>query len=275
MRAGCGVAAIICFTSDFGLGDAWVGVCHAVMHRTCPEAHVVDLDHGIGAFDVRKGAAVAASGAFQLPDAVHLVVVDPGVGSSRADLCIVTESGGLLVAPDNGVALPAAERLGGVAAAYALEASALGMSHVAATFHARDILAPAAAALACGADPTTLGGLVDCASLVPGPFGDSRLEGAHVLGEVVDIDRFGSLRFNVTTQRLAGLGTGVERLEIELGHNALSVPLAHTFSEVSEGDPVAVVDSSGWLTLAVNQGDAANRFGVSPGAHVRVSRLAP
>ena len=269
------MGAIICFTSDFGLGDTWVGVCHAVMHHVCPDAHVVDLDHGINAFDVRKGAAVAASGAHQLPDAVHLIVIDPGVGGCRADLCIITESGGRLVAPDNGVALPAAERLGGIAAAYALDASALGRSAVAATFHARDVLAPAAAAIACGADPAGLGSPLDPATLVPGPFGDSRLEGEYVVGEVVDIDRFGSLRFNITTQRLAELGAGVELLEIGIGHNALTVPLAHTFSEVPEGDPLAVVDSSGWLTLAVNQGDASDRFGVSPGTHVRLRRLLP
>ena len=269
------MAAIICFTSDFGLGDTWVGVCHAVMHRRCPEAHVVDLDHGISAFDVRKGAAVAASGAYQLPEAVHLVIVDPGVGGSRADLCVITASGCRLVGPDNGVTLPAAERLGGVAAAYALDASALDERDVAATFHARDVLAPAAAALACGADPAMLGRLLNPAALVPGPFGNSCLEGTYVLGEVVDVDRFGSLRFNVTIERLDELGGNVERLEIGLGHNALSVPLAHTFSEVAEGDPVAIIDSSGWLTLAVNQGDAADRFGVSPGAHVRVRRLVP
>jgi S-adenosylmethionine hydrolase len=244
------------------------------MHRTCPEARVVDLDHGVAAFDVRKGAAVAASGAYQLPDAVHLVVVDPGVGGPRADLCIVTRSGGRLVAPDNGVALPAAERLGGVAAAYALDGSALGATTVAPTFHARDILAPTAAALACGADPAFLGKELDPASLVAGPFGDSRVEGGFVVGEVVDVDRFGSLRFNVTAERLSELGSGIERLEMWLGHNALTVPLAQSFFNVPEGDPVAVLDSSGWLSLAVNQGDASDRFGVSPGAHVRLGRIA-
>jgi S-adenosyl-L-methionine hydrolase (adenosine-forming) len=267
------VAAIICFTSDFGLGDTWVGVCHAVMLGRCADAAVVDLDHSVRAYDVRKAAAVAASGAFQLPEAVHLVVVDPGVGGSRADLCIITSSGCRLVGPDNGVLLPAAERLGGVGAAYSLDASVLSAADVAATFHARDVLAPAAAALACGADPASLGRPLDLSTLAPGPFGDSRVEGDYVVGEVVDVDRFGSLRFNMTRQRLAELGDELNRLEIGLGHYVLSVPFARTFSNVPVGDPVAVIDSSGWLALAVNQGDAADRFGVSPGAHVRVRRL--
>ena len=262
---------IICFTSDFGLGDTWVGVCHAQIHRRCPSAHVVDLDHGIGAYDVRKGAAVAASGAFQLPDAIHLVVVDPGVGGARADLCVITTSGCRLVGPDNGVLIPAAERRGGVAVAYALDGPTSDSGS--ATFRARDILAPTAGALACGANPSDLGSEVVPSGLVAGPFGDSHTDGAYIVGEIVDADRFGSLRFNVDAQRLAQLGEEVQRLEVELGHNALSVPVARTFSDVPEGEPVAVIDSSGWLTLAVNQGDAADRYGVSPGAHVRLRRI--
>ena len=88
---------IICFVSDFGLEDTWVGVCHAVIHRACPLARVVDLAHQIPPFDIRKGAAVAAAGVHQLPDAIHLVVVDPGVGGGRADLVLVTERGTRLV----------------------------------------------------------------------------------------------------------------------------------------------------------------------------------
>jgi len=267
------VTAIICFTSDFGLGDTWVGVCHAVMHIRCEKARVVDLDHGIAAFDVRKGAAVAAAGAYQLPAAVHLVVVDPGVGGPREDLVVVTSSGCRLVGPDNGVLLPAALRLGGVAAAYALDSSALGNPEASATFRARDVLAPAAAALACGTDPSELGRTLAPSALHPAPFGDSRVDGDYVVGEVVDVDRFGSLRFNITPERLAQLGSDAQQLEVGIGHNALSVPLARTFSAVPEGDPVVMIDSSGWLTLAVNQGDAADRFGVSPGSHVRVRLL--
>jgi S-adenosylmethionine hydrolase len=268
-----GVGAIICFTSDFGLGDTWVGVCHAAIHQRCPDAYVVDLDHGVVPYDVRKGAAVAASGALQLPDAIHLAVVDPGVGGSRRDLCLITGRGTHLVGPDNGILLPAAARLGGVAAAFALDASKLGVASVASTFHARDVLAPAAGALACGADPVSLGSRIDPQELAPAPFGDSRVDGEYIMGEVIDVDRFGSLRFNVSAETLAFLGDGVRRVEIGLGHNALSVALGPTFSAVAEGEPVALVDSSGWLTLAVNQGDAADRFGVGPGVHVRIRQL--
>lgn len=266
--------SIISFVSDFGLEDTWVGVCHAVIHRACPQAHVVDLGHQIPPFDIRKGAATAASGVFQLPDAIHLVVVDPGVGGGRADLCIVTRQGTRLVGPDNGVLLPAAWRAGGIERAYVIDPTKIDYRGPLATFHARDVLAPAAAALVCGVEPESLGTEVDPSTLVAAPFGRCERDGAFVVGEVLEADRFGSLRLNIPTEQIDELGLRADRLEITLGHNTLSVRFADTFSDVAEGEPVALVDSSGWLTLAVNTGDAADRFGVEPGTNVKVRSIA-
>jgi len=268
------VQQTICFISDFGLDDAWVGICHAIMHRECPQAWVVDLAHQIEPFDIRKGAAVAAAGVYQLPDAIHLVVVDPGVGGERRDLCLVTVSGARLVGPDNGVLLPAAERAGGVESAYALDSARLGSDAPLATFHARDIFAPAAAALACGRDPGEIGTPIDPSALVSGPFALAHREGESLAAEVIEIDRFGSLRTSVTAEQAAGLGLPGVTLEMVVGHIKLSVPTGRTFSDVPKGEIVAVVDSSGWLTLAENAGSAYERFGVEPGAHVRVRALA-
>lgn len=265
--------SIISFVSDFGMDDTWVGVCHAVIHRACPQAYVVDLAHQIPPFDIRKGAATAAAGVYQLPDAIHLVVVDPGVGGGRSDLCLITKSGTKLVGPDNGVLLPAAWRAGGVERAYAIDAAKIDFKGPLATFHARDVLAPAAAALACGVSAESLGQPVDPTALVEAPFGRCRQEGASVLGEVLEADRFGSLRINIPAEQIAELGLAASRLEFLLGHNSLAVPFADTYAEVAEGESVALVDSSGWLTLAINMGDAADRFGVEPGAKVRVRSL--
>lgn len=262
--------SLIGFVSDFGLEDTWVGVCHAVIHRACPHAVVVDLGHQIPPFDVRKGAATAAAGVYQLPEAIHLIVVDPGVGGGRRDLCIVTAAGTRLVGPDNGVLLPAALRAGGIAKVYAVDPVKLDFKAPLPTFHARDILAPAAAALACGVDPASLGAEVAADSLEGAPFGRCSLQGPYVVGEVLEADRFGSLRFNIPAEELDELGLKVPRLEISLGHNTLVVPFASTFSDVAENEPVALVDSSGWMTLAVNTGDASDRYGVEPGTHVRV-----
>jgi S-adenosylmethionine hydrolase len=265
--------SIISFVSDFGLEDTWVGVCHAVIHRACPQAHVVDLGHQIPPFDIRKGAATAASGVYQLPEAIHLIVVDPGVGGGRRDLCLVTSHGTRLVGPDNGVLLPAATRAGGVRTAYSIDPGKIDFRGPLATFHARDVLAPAAAALACGVEPSSLGEEVDVVTLVQPPFGPCKVEGPYVAGEVLEADRFGSLRFNIPAEDIDSLGLRAERLEVTIGHNALSVPFSTTFASVAEGDPVVLVDSSGWLTLAVNKGDAADRYGVTPGTHVRVRAI--
>lgn len=262
--------SIICFVSDFGSDDTWVGVCHAVMIRACPQARVVDLGHHIPPFDVRKGAATAASGVYQLPEAIHLVVVDPGVGSGRRDICLTTESGAVLVGPDNGVLLPASWRAGGIREAFAIDPSKIDFRSPLATFHARDILAPAAAALACGVKPESLGDRVDVAGLAPAPFGECSSAGDFVSGEVIEADRFGSVRFNVPAERITELGLRADHLELSLGHNTLVVPFRDTYADVGEGEPVLLVDSSGWLSLAVNMGDARDRYGLSSETNVRI-----
>ncbi len=260
----------ICFISDFGLDDTWVGVCHAVIFRACPQAHVVDLGHHIPPFDIRKGAATAAAGAYQIPDAIHLVVVDPGVGAGRRDLCIVTSGGATLVGPDNGVLVPAAARVGGIEAAYEIDAAKIDFRSPLATFHARDILAPCAAALACGVRAESLGSLIDPSELVPGPFEMCRLENEQVIGEVLESDRFGSLRFNIPAEQIDELGLKVDTLEVTLGHNTITVPRRLTYGDARVGEPVALVDSSGWLTLALNRDSATERYGAVPGTTVRI-----
>jgi len=267
------VTSLVAFASDFGLNDTWVGVCHAIILRACPSAHVVDIGHQIPPFDIRKAAAVAAAAVYQLPDAIHLIVVDPGVGGSRRDLCLVTERGTLLIGPDNGPLLPASWRAGGIAHAYALDPERFSAAEPLPTFHARDVLAPAAAALACGAIPDSLGEEIDASTLAPAPFGKYGHDGVYVTGEVLEADRFGSLRFNIPVEDLESLGLTGGRIEVSLGHNTLVVPLKKTFSDVAEGEPVALVDSSGWLGLSVNMGNALDRYGVEPGMHVRVRCL--
>ncbi len=260
---------IICLVSDFGLEDTWVGVCHAVIVRECPEARVVDLAHQVPPYDVRTGAFVAASGVFQLPDAIHVVVVDPGVGGERRCVCVVTAKGTVLIGPDNGVLMPAASVAGGAVRAFELPVDATASP----TFHGRDVFAPAAARLACGESPSAVWTELDVSSLASAPFPECDKEGEYVRGEVLGMDRFGSVRINIPTARISELGLEGDSLEVTIGHNALAVPVCRTFSEVAEGDPLVVLDSSGWLTLSINQGSAADRYGVVPGSRVRVRPL--
>jgi len=260
------VVPIVCFVSDFGFGDTWVGVCHAAILMGCPDAKVVDLAHDIPPYDTRTGAFIAASGVFQLPQAIHMVVIDPGVGGDRRCVCVVAVSGAHLIGPDNGVLIPAAVMAGGVAAAYQLPTDVTAL----ATFHARDVFAPSAARLACGATAGSLWAEIPADSLVGAPFEMCERKEEYVYGEVLGTDRFGSLRLNIPSAQLDGLGLGASRLEIGLGHNVLNVPIGPTFSAVGEGEPVALADSSGWLTLAINKGSAADRYGTVTGTRVRI-----
>lgn len=266
--------SIICFTSDFGTSDTWVGVCHAVIYRACPQVRVVDLAHDIPPYDIRKAAAVAASGVWQLPEALHLVVVDPGVGGNRRNLVLVTGEGSILVGPDNGVLIPATWRSGGVDRAYSIESSHLDFNAPLATFHARDVLAPAAALLACGIDVAAFGEAIDVGSLVPPPFELGHAEGDVTVAEVIDLDRFGSIRIAVAESDVVERGLDKGKVEVVLGHARVEVPFGGTFSDVAEGDPVALIDSSGWLTIAIRMGSAAERYGVEPGIVARVRSLA-
>jgi S-adenosylmethionine hydrolase len=262
--------SIICFTSDFGTGDGWVGVCHAVIYRACPQVKVVDLAHDIAPFDVRKASAVAAAGVWQLPDALHLVVADPGVGGGRRDLVLVTGQGTVLVGPDNGVLIPATWRSGGVSAAYSIIPADLDFQPPLATFHARDVLARAAALLACGIDVSAMGEPIDAESLAPAPFMPSHVEGDVVVAEVIDSDRFGSVRLAISADEAHAHSLDRGRLEIVLGHTRIEVPFGRTFSDVEAGETVALIDSSGWLTIAVYMGSAAERYGIEPGTATRV-----
>ncbi len=264
---------IIAFVSDFGLDDTWAGICHAVIHEACPQARIVNLAHQIPPFDIRKGAVVTASGVWQLPHAIHLAVVDPGVSGNRQNICIVTRRGTRLIGPDNGLLIPATWRSGGIAEAFAIVPSQLDRQPPSPTFHARDVLAPAAAALACGVDPRALGEPMTPDQLADAPFPRARLEADFVVAEALDVDRFGSVRIGISQDEMGSLGLSVGRVQLSVGHRVLDVPFSRTYAEVEAGQPVLLADASGWLTLAVRSGSAAERYGIEPGELARIRCL--
>jgi S-adenosylmethionine hydrolase len=263
----------ITFTSDYGLEDHFVGVCHGVMARLAPRARVIDVSHGVAAQDVRHGALVLAQAVPYLPAAVHLAVVDPGVGSGRG--MVALEAGGqALVGPDNGLLLWAAEALGGVDRAHALQAPAYRLAPLSATFHGRDVFAPAAAHLAAGVEPGHLGPEVDPGGLVrlerPGP----RVDGDRVGTWVLAVDHFGNLALDLGRDDLARAGVAAgDPVELRVGGRAHRLVLAETFASVPAGELVLHEDSFGAMAVAVNRGRAAERLGAGPGDRVEVLRV--
>lgn len=259
----------VSFLSDYGLSDEFVGVCHGVMARIAPEARIIDITHGVKPQDVREGAMVLAQSVSYMPAGVHLAIVDPGVGSDRLPIIIQTKAGSPLVGPDNGLLMLAAEKLGGAIACRKIENPSFMALEVSRTFHGRDLFAPAAAHLALGVSPEEFGAEVATADLVPLSIPAPRLHDDHYHVMVLHVDRFGNLQLNVSPKELTDLGLTVgSLLEVRVeGHRSL-IGYEETYSAVVPGQLVVTEDSYGLIALAVNRGNAAERFGASLGSSV-------
>jgi S-adenosyl-L-methionine hydrolase (adenosine-forming) len=255
----------VVFLTDFGLQDEFVGICHGVVARIAPDARVIDLTHGVPPQDVRRGAILLARAAGYVPDeAVFLAIVDPEVGGSRRAVALATNAGAILIGPDNGVLSLAWERLGGVCAAHAIEAEQYRLHPTSATFHARDVFAPAAAHVADGLPIEALGPAIPFMSLEAVTVPPAVTVPGELRATVLGVDTFGNVELNGTEddERAAGL-TGSERLTVQIGEKTWSFPRRRTFADVPPGEPAVLLDSSGWLTIVVNQGNAAERFSLS------------
>jgi S-adenosylmethionine hydrolase len=253
----------ISFTTDYGLSDGFVAACHGMIARTAPAARIIDVTHLIAPGDVTRGAAVLSQTVPYLPDAVHLAVIDPGVGTPRRAVVLKTPRG-LLVGPDNGLLIWAADALGGISAAYELAAEDWFAPSVSRTFHGRDTFSPTAARLACGADPAEAGPSLDPDSLIrlPDPvvaWGEGWLE-----AEVLTVDRFGNVQ-------LAATGSALEQLPDTLTVGGVRAIRGTTFADAPTGGLVVFPDSADHVAVAVNGGRAAVILSVTPGDTLRIS----
>ncbi len=262
-------APVITFLSDYGLGNEFVGVCHAVIARRCPQARVIDLTHAIPRHDVHTGAIVLRGTLPYLPNAIILAVVDPGVGTSgargrRAVALRTVEDRRLLVGPDNGLLMPVCERLGGVAQAVAVERSGERLEPVSATFHGRDIFAPVAAALAAGRDLATLGEPVEPTELRRLKISEAVLTPAGLELHVLHADTFGNVILDGQLAQLAELGVEVGQ-DVTVRHSGAlhHATVARTFADVHPGGLLLYQDGLGMLALAVNRGSAAELLGAT------------
>ncbi len=258
----------IVFLTDYGLSDEFVGVCHGVIARIAPEAQVIDLTHAIPRQDVQRGAIVLSRAAPFMPgDAVHLAVVDPGVGSERRPVAVEVGSGALMVGPDNGLLSMTWEVLGGVARAVEIASDRVILQPVSSTFHGRDVFAPAAAHLSAGMALEDLGPPLDPTTLrtmeLSGPMVVPGVVGARVTG----VDGFGNVQLNVRAADLESAGLDGP---IEVGGTVLE--RAATFSDVEDGTTAAIVDSQGFVALVVNHGSAAELLRLRRGDAVMLSR---
>jgi S-adenosylmethionine hydrolase len=261
----------ITFLSDFGLKDDFVGTCHGVMMRIAPEAHIIDITHGIPPQAVLQGALVLANTIGFMPVGVHLAIVDPGVGGPRRPLVLRDKEGRTYVGPDNGLLLPAASRAG-VAAAHELANPEYALDTISRTFHGRDLFSPAAAHLARGVPLEELGPPVDPEGLVRLDVPELVSVDGGVVATLLYVDSFGNIALNLTRDDVEALGIySGTRIELDLAGERYYAVMARTFADARPGDVILYEDSYKNMSLAISRGSAARMLHASPGQEIRIT----
>ncbi|MFI5394561.1 MAG: S-adenosyl-l-methionine hydroxide adenosyltransferase family protein [Candidatus Binatia bacterium] len=257
-------SGLITLLTDFGVADAFVGIVKGVILSINPEARLVDLSHAVPAQRIMAGALLLRSAVPFFPlGTVHLVAIDPGVGSSRRPILIETDAG-VLVGPDNGVLCPAAALMG--RRVTRLMATETFFRHpVSRTFHARDIFAPVAAHLSRGVAPEEFGPVID--SIIELKVPEARCVGSTISGAVVHVDHFGNLVTNITAEALPRFPA--QQVSVSISGTPVAGPVS-AYAAVPEGSPLAIVGSWGTLEVAVRNGSAADMFAAGPGTPVTV-----
>lgn len=254
---------IITLTTDFGLADPFVGMMKGVMLGIAPTAQLVDITHEIRSYDILEAALIIEGSYRYFPQGtVHVVVVDPGVGSDRRPMAAAA-NGHIFVAPDNGVLslVLHTDPDASLTPAYQITNDSLFQGPVSRTFHGRDIFAPVAAHLAQGTPVESVGPRI--VDFVKKPFPAPRPQGDRLVGTVLRIDKFGNI---MTNFRLENLGQ-----EFSIRVAGLSITqLCSNFSEAGAGEFFAIEGSAGFIELALNQGSAAERLKVERGAEIEL-----
>ncbi|MGD0120366.1 MAG: SAM-dependent chlorinase/fluorinase [Candidatus Binatus sp.] len=255
--------------TDFGYRDHYVGAMKGVIASIAPAATVIDLTHGIPAQSIIAGAiALRESWRYFPRRTVFLAVVDPGVGTARAPIAIETRIGARFVGPDNGLLWLAANQAG-IKRAVKLTSPRHRLTQVSATFHGRDIFAPAAAYLWRGTPISALGPALPASTInqleLPRPRDSAR----EVRGEVIYVDGFGNLVSNIDRQT-------AEQFMTRFRHKSLSVRISggaamrlfDAYGDAPKGAPLATFGSFGLLEVALRDGNAAAHFAAGPGTSV-------
>lgn len=259
---------LITLTTDFGLQDAYVGQIKGAILRRNIHAGIIDLTHAIDAHDILAAAVTIRSSYHYFPkQTVHMVVVDPGVGSQRKILAMEADDH-LFLAPDNGILTFLIRDIKKITTIHRISNKSLFPDEISATFHGRDIMAPVAAALAGGMNIAEVGPRVDIEKCIQLSIPETLLEQHRITGRVIHIDRFGNIQTSITSGNLSHYqpssfsGISIRSQTIDT--------IASTYSDKQEGELVAVIDSSGHLEIAVNRGSAAEKIQCAIGDPVTV-----
>jgi S-adenosylmethionine hydrolase len=257
----------IVFMTDFGLVDDSVALCRGVMYSIMPEVRIVDLTHQVTPFSILDGARFLYGATPYFPaGTVFVVVIDPGVGSSRKAIVAHSKRGQYFVLPDNGLLTLVEQRDGIDALRVITNPDWMIGGKLSSTFHGRDIFSPVGAHVARGDDWTTVGPEMPVADLVRLNLKAAALDDRGLSGTVIAIDGpFGNLITNVDAEDFFKLGYRQgQEVPVTLGGRDFKIPFEKTFSDVPLHDPMLYIDSRGHLAMALNQKSFATTYGIRP-----------
>ena len=266
---------VIGFMTDFDVKDDAVGICKAVMEGVAPGVRVIDITHQSEPYNIAMGARFLAGSAPYYPkDAVFVVVIDPGVGSTRKAIIAKSKVGQFFVLPDNGLLTLIQDRDGIVEAHEITNRAWMIGSGISSTFHGRDIFSPAGAHVARGDDFTQAGPAVDVTKLVRLDLKSATIDDKGLHGQIIGTDGpFGNLVLNVPGQTFAQLGYKLgDNVPIELAGKHFVFPFVKTFSDVPVGKELFFIDSRGRLSLGINQRNFSETYKVGEGADLTIPK---
>jgi S-adenosylmethionine hydrolase len=265
----------IVFMTDFGVVDDSVAICRGVMYSIMPEVRIVDLTHEVTPFSILDGARFLAGATPYYPaGTVFVVVIDPGVGSTRKAIVAKSKAGQYFVLPDNGLLTLVEQRDGIEAVREIANTDWMIGAKLSSTFHGRDVFSPAGAHLARGDDWSTVGPEMPVKNLVRLNLQAAKLDDQGLRGEVIATDGpFGNLVTNVAADVFLKLGyQRGQEVPVEIGGKKMRLKFVNTFSDVPLKQPLFYINSRGYLAVALNQGSFSAVYGVTPPLELLIPR---
>ena len=265
--------ATIVFMTDFGTANDAVAICRAVIYGIAPDARVTDITHQVTPYSIEEASRfLFGVTPYYPPGTIFLIVVDPGVGTSRKAVAVKTKKGQYFIAPDNGLLSSVVDRDGLDSAREITNQHWMIQAPLSSTFHGRDIFSPAAAHLAAGWDFSLVGPPVDQLVRLSPKAAVATDKGIE--GDIIGLDDpYGSLITDISGDDFRNLGYSFgDRVQFQLNKKALTLPFVKTFMGVPVGDSLLYIDSRGRLGIAVNQDSYSRKFNVTPPAKIFVPR---
>ena len=259
---------IITLLTDFGLKDPYVASMKGVILSINPKCTLVDITHQVNSHDIKEGAFILGQTYSNFPKGtIHLSVVDPGVGSARKPILIVTKNY-FFVGPDNGL-FTIALKAETVKQAVVLTNQKFFLSEISSTFHGRDIFASVAAYLSLGVKPESFGPLIKSWHEIP--FPDPAMKQGRLIGEIVHVDAFGNLVSNIDRKGLLHFSKG-RRFVIKIGKRTMR-GLKKGYWEGKKDEPMALIGSGGYLEISVREGNAQKALKIKKGDPIQLNLL--